>query len=197
MSDLRKHERRHWLHKPLKCGYCSFTGITNSIIANHCRNRHKNQQVKIVPVPTPSTPTIVPVVGKRKQGTISDEDLDVVHLTSDEDGQEAAGPSSSDLKQYKCNICGHSSNNFLAISRNHVRWHFKPFQCIYCMKKFIHASQLGQHQSRVHPKEEFKCVVLKEEKEKGEQLDVHLQELREDGKTYGPLTKTRRKITGL
>lgn len=213
MSDLKKHEKRHWLHKPLKCGYCEFTGVTNSEITTHCRHRHRNYEVRIICVPTPSTPTILPISKRKGKAasttaeetvapSITDEELDIVNITSDEERQEdsedpeEAGPSTSsmflDMKQYMCNICGHKSDSFVAISRDHLKSHFKPFVCDHCNRRFNYACQVNAHHAKMHQDLEYKCTVLQQEKEEADKLHIHLKQLGEDG-NYGSLSKTRRK----
>lgn len=127
-----------------------------------------------------------------------------MNITSDEEKTEepveyVAGPSkvtATDRKQYKCNICGHMSDSFVAISRDHLRSHFKPFACDHCQRRFNYPSQVNSHHAKMHQNLELKCTVLEQEKDESNNLRKHLGELGEDG-NYGLLSKAiRRGTTG-
>lgn len=150
MSDLRKHERRHLLHKPLKCGHCDYEGVLNSDITSHCRRKHKDLEVSIIFNPAASkTPGFTPIVVKRRQKAAKSADeenegeIDVVSL----DKEVVAGGSDLETpveepkvvegaqKKYKCLICLHTSDSYVYMRADHVRSHFKPFECAYCKKR--------------------------------------------------------------
>lgn len=168
-GDLRKHERRHLLQKPLKCGHCDFEGVINNDIKQHSKNKHKGLPISIVFNPMPSRPTMAPITKRRPRGrpplsaaaaavsstapSANEEmDVDVTTVEPDTDGgqcKEGGDESGSEeatgsllreklegsLKQYKCKICEHTSDSYVYMRTDHIRSHFKPFECAYCKKR--------------------------------------------------------------
>lgn len=167
LGDLRKHERRHLSHKPLKCGHCDYEACLNHEIASHTKYRHKGLPVLVVTNPAPTNTTLTPIVRRkrrRKNAAASnaappsvdiDDDADVMSVEEDADGaakcdgkeeEEDDGGDDSvgsllrqklegNLKKYKCRICEHTSDSFLYMRQDHVRSHFKPFECPHCKKR--------------------------------------------------------------
>lgn len=246
-NDVRRHEKRHWLQKPFKCGYCEFEGIEVRDITNHSKVRHKNLPVKYVNLPVPTTPTIIPVVSKQKhtmkiatpddiiprkrqkkenKGGDIDVEPDVLKITSDDDEfsndkqteekeyflcvicdtnfetqQELedhhnanhvswAGSTAETQKRFQCSICNHTSDSYLSINRDHMRSHFKPYECTICHKRFNYLWVLNSHHAKVHQGLLFVPKVLEEEKEKCAKINNYLLELQDDG-TYKKLGKKR------
>lgn len=143
---MRRHEKRHWLQKPFKCGYCEFEGIEVRDITNHSRVRHKNLPVKYISVPMPSTPTIVPVVGKRKHvmkvptseettpekkpkresaGGADTTEQDVYKIPSDDD--ELSFDKHADEKEYfLCAVCDRNFDTQQELEDHHNANHVSP-----------------------------------------------------------------------
>lgn len=159
LSDVRKHERRHLLQKPLKCGYCDFEGVINSDITKHTRKKHKGMEVSIILNPMPSKPTIGAIGIRKRKSKLSApivsstapsmDDEDVV-VTTVEDGEGSSDSTKKsekvdsllnttkldgNLKKYKCLVCEHTSDSYMYMRADHVRSHFKPFECAYCKKR--------------------------------------------------------------
>lgn len=161
VGDLRKHERRHLSHKPLKCGHCDYEACLNHEIASHTKHRHKGLPVLVLANPAPTNSALVPIVRRKRRKRNStasnavppstDEDLGVTPIEEDADGaakcdgNEGGGDDSvgsllrekleGNLKKYKCRICEHTSDSFLYMRQDHVRSHFKPFECPHCKKR--------------------------------------------------------------
>lgn len=150
MSDLRKHERRHLLQKPLKCGHCDFEGVVNSDISIHSKKTHKDLEVSIVI----NKSTLPPIVRRRRRTkpVITEEEIDIETMVGEEERwkevtveeeKAAAAVKAKSLpqvepeikKKYKCLICGRTSDSYVTMRADHLRSHFKPFECASCKKR--------------------------------------------------------------
>lgn len=145
MGDLRKHLRRHLLQKPLKCGHCDFEGVLNHDITQHCKKKHKDKEPIIVFNQISTKRLIAPIKRRRRvkgvipAATSTDEYVDVTTIdagtSSSEMGNLLKSCLDGGLKKYKCKICEHTSDSYIAMRADHIRAHFKPFECSYCKKR--------------------------------------------------------------
>ncbi|KAK5638594.1 hypothetical protein RI129_012889 [Pyrocoelia pectoralis] len=162
-SDLRKHERRHWVQKPLRCGYCDCEGVTNYEIHQHSKRAHPNVEPVVITVPTPSIPAIRPIIRKRKypknEGAItssSDEvPIKMALIDSDDSFSKSEDGDTETKKKYRCGHC--SVVGHLDI----VKTHFKSahpdlvfsafrYQCKYCNKYFKNIDKVRAHYKYGH-----------------------------------------------
>lgn len=177
-GDLRKHERRHWVQKPLKCGYCDTEGVTNYEIHQHSKRSHPNMEPIVVSVPMPSVPTIKPIARKRKfpknDSTISSSSDEVPSKLSALDQEASFSSGMTDEEETTTFVCGYCSNRFASKAEMQSHWelthkdkglYFKykevlneqstkkgtlNYKCSYCA--FVgHLELVKNHFKTVHP----------------------------------------------
>lgn len=119
--------------------------------------------VTIVSNPMPSKPTVTPINRRRRKPTTSptatvtstaetneeDVNVNVEDLSSTAEnvaeletqmkellsGKSQAESNSNPQKKYKCLICEHKSDSYIYMRADHIRSHFKPFECGSCKKR--------------------------------------------------------------
>lgn len=75
-----------------------------------------------------------------------EDDVDVTTVADDPDWKMSKGGGGGtanvdgvrlggSLKKYKCRVCEHTSDSYMYMRADHVRSHFKPFECSYCKKR--------------------------------------------------------------
>ncbi|GLV36934.1 small ovary [Carabus blaptoides fortunei] len=65
VQTLRKHIKRHFIHKPFRCNCCKFQAINRQSIIAHFHLRHKQAQLSFSEVPAPDQPVMRPLKRKR------------------------------------------------------------------------------------------------------------------------------------
>lgn len=146
-SDLRKHEMRHWVQKPFKCGYCNFEAIREYEVKKHSEKVHPQQSVNIKQKEVPPRPDIKPLRIKRHhtgsvvsssiaEGEMEDNDEQTQQLSSNAECESDSSPS----VQSEESVSDASS----------VQKKTKIFRCFYCPRRATSLAVIHEHWQKTH-----------------------------------------------
>lgn len=65
VQTLRKHIKRHFIHKPFRCNCCKFQAVNRQGIVAHFALRHKQAELSYTEIPAPDEPILKPLKRKR------------------------------------------------------------------------------------------------------------------------------------
>ncbi|XP_018330512.1 uncharacterized protein LOC108740636 [Agrilus planipennis] len=150
-KDLKRHVKRHWAQKPFRCGICNFEGISKYEIIIHSKRKHKGLEPSLILIPTPTTPTIIPVIN-RKRKILSDSD-ESISKKVDLDTLDNVTP---DIVDVKDNLVDASSATTFEDDRvdqlnsPDSEKNNSVYQCNYCPKTETRIVTLEEHWQKAH-----------------------------------------------
>ncbi|KAJ9587630.1 hypothetical protein L9F63_018924 [Diploptera punctata] len=137
-SDLKYHMMRHWVQKPLKCGYCEFEGIREYEIKKHSLKAHPYLTMQVVENPVPNEPDIRPLQRTKR----SKLDTDASSLNASPNKQETV----SDAETIERKDEAENSND----SSKHTSENVLIFRCYYCPQRGSQLIQIHEHWNEKH-----------------------------------------------